>query len=270
MNWRKPRSELKLMTSDLNYVGRSTSGASDWSKVRLATLNHRKNTCRFCGGTYTKYMLCFHLDNDPFNNTKDNLDIACKLCYVITHINFGYIDDVVVCHSVLSQLEISRRTVEYVVKNGKAPKPVDIDAKVTRVPISVMELCSILLNTDGSLPPELSEYKLFITDKFDTSFTGFREAAAKPYMFTESDDEDDAMNPIENTVPLRKLTTTERTTIDKILDVHNSSSTTKQMKRGISHILDLKRATTPSLSQISQDVSPTMVSKILGHSTQTQ
>jgi len=269
MNWRKPRAELKIMTSDFNYVGRSSVGTSDWTKVRANTLNHRKNTCRFCGGVYTKYMLCFHLDTDPFNNTKDNLDIACKLCYVTTHINFGYVDDVIVCHSKLSQTDINRKTVEYVAKNREIPKPSDIDGKVTKIPISVMELCSILINNDGVMPPELMDYKLFITDKFDTSFIDFRESAAKPYLFTESDDESDIAIPIENTLPLRTLTTNEKSAIDKILDIHNSSSTTKQMKRGISHILGLKRATTKPINQIFPGVSPTTVSKILDCNIQT-
>ena len=273
MDWKKPRFELQLLTSDINYMGRSTIGNSDWPKIRTATLNRRKNICRFCGGGYTKYMVCFHLDDDPFNNKKDNLDISCKLCYVLTHVNFGHIDDVILCHSSLSQLDIVRKTIDHIIKNKKTPTPSEIDDKVKYIPVSLMELCSIMINNNGSLPSELSTYKLFVTNSFDTSFVDYHQSASqsagKPYLFTESDDEEENNNiviPIEDTLPLYKIHNKEKDVIDKILDINNNLSTCKQMKNELSYILDINDKTLPS--QTTLNASPTMISKLLDHNIQ--
>lgn len=245
MDWKQPRLELTLGTGDINYLGKTSSGTSDWTKLRTQALNKHANTCRYCGGTYTKYLLCFHVDSDPYNNKSANLEIACRLCYIVSHINFGHIDDVIVCHSSMTQMEIVRQTVNYIISNNKPPRPQDIDKKATKIPMSIMELNAIMLSNNNSMPDELSNYKIFFTDTVDMAFTGYYDSAkGKPYMFTESSDDEEEPVPVEKTLPLHTITQTEKDCINKFLDTN--LTVIKTMKKQLNNTMELSKKTKPA------------------------
>jgi hypothetical protein len=175
MDWAlaKTREELKVSTCDLNYVGKLKGNPKEWKTLRESTLKRVNNICRYCGGGYSKYLMCFHLDSNSDNTVediKDNLDVCCKLCYMVTHVNYSYLDDIIVCWSELDQVEIVRKTVDYVIKNNKVPELKDIDKNVKQSPLSVMELCSILLEGNKKLLKNINNIKIFFTNKLDTAF----------------------------------------------------------------------------------------------------
>lgn len=266
MNWSNPRSELSILTGDLNYLGKQKSGISNsgWRKLRDQTLKNRKNTCRYCGGKYTKYMICFHLDENPKNNDKDNMDISCRLCYIATHINYGHIKDLLVCYSSLSQTEILRKTINFIVDNDYVPEPSDLDPNVKKAPISLMELCSVLIENKNILPNELKDYKLFFTNQIDITFTNFickksvsmfDDETNSPYMFTDGSEdsvEEDKLN--EKYIPLHIPTAQEINCLDKLFDKDNNKLTNSKMKERLKFIEKINKVTTNKVQKSNKDL----------------
>jgi hypothetical protein len=258
MDWKKPRSNLNILTGDLNYLGKQKSGSTNWRKLRARTLKHRNNTCRYCGGEYSKYMICFHLDENPKNLNKDNMDIACRLCYITTHINYGHMKDVIVCYSKLDQFEIVRKTIDYVIENDYIPEPSKIDSDVKKPPLSLMELCSILIENDNCIPKELQNYKIFFTNEIDLTFTDFYKKKSNsmfddptdsPYMFQDSDDEEEIPKEKEESyIPLHVPSNKEIKCLDKIFDKTNNRLTNKNMKDKLNFIEKISKLTSKRVS----------------------
>jgi hypothetical protein len=191
MDWKTPDISLKLAVGNINYIGKITSGPGDWKLLRTNTIKQRKNICLYCGGQYLKYIICFHLDGDPNNTDKTNMNLSCKMCYAITHLNFGQLNDVLICYSNLDQTTIVKKTIDYIIEHNITPDPLIIDPGVTIAPISLMELCSILLKNKNVIPPELHKYKIFFTNKSDIEFVNHYMTISKKnkteYMFTDEE-----------------------------------------------------------------------------------
>lgn len=120
---------------------------------KITIIKQHSNICSSCGGIYQKYLL---IDNDNI--------VQCRACHIITHLNCGYIDEIIICVSPISQLDIVRKTVEYVIDNQQIPHPHDIDTNVQLVPLSIFEYANILKH-DNTL-----QYKIFFTNDLDTDF----------------------------------------------------------------------------------------------------
>ncbi len=174
MNWvTKTRTKLNPSVSKINFFAKiSDDGSNEWSTIRKNVITKYKNECRYCGISYKKYMRCIHLNGNNKDNRMENLEISCKGCYSITHLNAGFtIDDVVLCYSEMSQLSIVRKSISYIATKGGVPVPSSIDKDVKRVPISVVEYVNLLLTYDRpEMPTEMRNYKLFFSQNFDTQF----------------------------------------------------------------------------------------------------
>jgi hypothetical protein len=239
---------------NLSYLGRISSGTPNWRSLRNEIINYRKNTCRYCGGSYYKYMMCFHLDSDPKNINKNNMDLACKMCYITTHLNFGHLNDVIVCYSNLTQTKIIKNTIDYVIKYDHVPKPNYLDPDIEIAPISLMELCSILIENKNELPIELSKYKIFFTNDLDIQFTNYYLNEKNnniningSYMFTEDDDDDIKDDLIEDfddkQLVLHISNKEEIDCLDKMYDKNNFKFTNQKMKENLKYVLKIKRVT---------------------------
>ena len=165
MNWVKiKRVPLYPNISDHTTSGKLSTSSTKWQKIRNRTHIKSNNICRCCGGKYIKYLHCIHIDGNRNNNETSNLDTCCRGCYRITHINFDYNDEIELYWSKMSQLDIMRNTIDYIIKNKKIPHPHQIDKNVKSLKLSLVEFSSILWNCPyTSLPKEFQNYKIFFT-----------------------------------------------------------------------------------------------------------
>jgi hypothetical protein len=186
--------------SDDKLINLTVSTVNDYgSKVanRQYYLDEAKNRCQFCGGFYRKFLICSEYKNLP--------RIFCRFCYMLTHINMGFQRQFTVAVSQLSQKEIVRRTVDFIIKQNMIPDPQDIDETAKLVPLSKMEFFAII-KSYGEVPQQISSFKCFVTQAFEIRFLEGNELL-KMSMF-DNDNDDDAA-PVAISQHMYKFTKTE-------------------------------------------------------------
>jgi len=128
---------------------------------RLKILKDNLYTCRTCGGTYRSYLMM------DLIKAEKCYDTYCRACYNVTHLNTGMLDGIDLYHSTITQLDIIRKTVDYVINNNKLPLPIEIDPEIKCVPISLLEYINLLEHIDTKI---FGNYKIFFNDKFGINF----------------------------------------------------------------------------------------------------
>jgi hypothetical protein len=200
-NNKNSREILKIDVTDISLHTKTNITLIKWANLRTTVLKKYNYTCRYCNGKYMKYLQCIHLDNDSHNNNLSNLDLCCHACYIITHINSVYNNEIQPCWSKLSQLDIVRKSVDFVVKNNKIPSVLDIDSDAKQIDLSIMELSNILVCTKEKiiLPKELNNYKLFFTQQFNTRFVDLNIFMNTP-MFIDEVEQTEQIEPKNNII----------------------------------------------------------------------
>jgi hypothetical protein len=160
MNWLTSRDTIIPKCPNFRDFGHNDK-ISKQERNKILTTNNF--SCRYCGGVYPKYLMCCYLEDAKCN------DICCRLCYLITHLNYGMFREMKLYYSEMSQKLIIKETVEHIIENNDVPTPIDIDKNVKLPPISLLEYIIILSNCD-KYPEELSNYKIFFTSKLGTNF----------------------------------------------------------------------------------------------------
>jgi len=169
MQWKDNiRDTLKLSIIDLNSSEKCIISKKIWINIRMQVLKKYNYTCRYCGGRYQKYLQCIHLNGDNSNNNLDNLDVCCHLCYLVNNINASFNNEIELFVSKLSQLDIVRKTVDYIIKTGEIPKPNEIDKNISRVKISLYELSNLLIEYNYE---DMPVYMLKFIDNCKIFFT---------------------------------------------------------------------------------------------------
>jgi hypothetical protein len=88
-------------------------------------------------------------------------DKKCRLCHMIKSVNIKYMNELILCRSDLSQKDIVRETLQFILKNKKNPLPQEIDpqVKLSEYPLYKYnkELCNL-------------GHKIFVTNLFDFSY----------------------------------------------------------------------------------------------------
>jgi hypothetical protein len=271
MNWGKPKANLNILSGQFEYVGRMSSGAKNknhWSKIRKETIDKAESSCRYCGGKYIKYMMCFHLNENPLDLRQENMDMACKFCYMITHINFGFSNEMMLCKSKLSQKEIVHQTVNYIIDKKYMPTPKEIDCNAILVPLSIMELCSIVIENGGVMPNVLSKFKIFFTKNTDIifvdNFVGKKVSMFVEYDDCDNDDDSDCDESIakfnndakyhdnkwKKKLKVHKFKQQERECLNKLLDTNNDKLAMVNMENKLAFVEQLN-AKTSKLYKIS-------------------
>jgi len=160
MKWTIPRDILIPRCPDFKYYGHNEKIARN---ERAKILLQNNYTCRYCGGYYSKYLICSYLENAKCH------DVCCRMCYLITHLNYGFFNEIKLYYSELSQIDIIKKTVEYIIKNNSVPPPTDIDPNVNSLKISVLEFINIL-NSYTEYPDAFKNYKFFFGSKMNLDF----------------------------------------------------------------------------------------------------
>jgi hypothetical protein len=199
MQWLKPRETLKISIEDINYLGKVNPVAKKWRQTREEILKIRNQSCRYCGGKYSKYLICFHLDCNQTNNSPKNLEMCCRACYIITHLNYGFLNSITLCWSKLSQIDIIKKTIEMSISNNSVPDITDVDPDAKKSPLSVMELCCILKMNKKDIIKNIKKIKVFFTKDFDITFTNFycksdninKKISRRPMCLDDSDSDSD-------------------------------------------------------------------------------
>lgn len=162
MNWIDPRDEIIPKSANFKNFGHSDKISK---QIRYQVISKNNYTCRFCGGIYPKYLISIKI----IIKSKEEIDVCCRACYIIMHLNYVTFREIKLYHSEMPQLEIIRRTIDFIIINNKIPSPIDIDKNIKISPISSIEFINILNNYDFC-PKQLKNYKFFFNRKFDIEF----------------------------------------------------------------------------------------------------
>lgn len=190
MNWLKERDTLFPKCQDFKNFG-NTNKLSKQNKTNI--LNNNNFSCRYCGGIYTKYLIGCYI-----SEINDH-DVSCRACYVITHLNWGMFKELKLYYSKLSQVEIVKKTVDYIINNNEIPSPNIIDPLLKTVPISILEFVNII-NNYSEIPQPFDNYKLFFSSKFNIDFI-VNNYGNKMFNFVDPQNDTDEKNiKLDNTI----------------------------------------------------------------------
>lgn len=162
MNWSAVRDTLSPKCENFKDFGHYDKISK---KDRTKILAENNYSCRYCGGIYSKYLMSTYIPSVKSS------DIACRACYLITHLNYGNYTELRVYYSTMSQLDIVKKTVDYIIDNDEVPLPNIIDPNIKTSPLSILEFINVLNNySDEPVPEILSNYKIFFSNKLNTDF----------------------------------------------------------------------------------------------------
>ena len=175
MEWKEPRIILNA-TKVIFTHSHSKPKLTDQERNKLLKMHNY--SCRSCGGTYKSHLISTYIIQE------DCHDVYCSACHAITHLNNGIPKSIDIYYSTLSQLDIVKKTVNYVIVNGFIPLPTEIDPQVELSPISLFEYVNLLDHIDDTT---FKNYKIFFNKDFGINFI------TKNYndesLFVEDDDE---------------------------------------------------------------------------------
>ncbi len=94
----------------------------EWQSIRRKVLGRDDYTCQYCLHRSEKYQIAHHLDENPANNSEDNLTVICQMCNVVMHAGQGCVIQGVVDlykESKYGQIEVIRTTRRMRFSEGK-------------------------------------------------------------------------------------------------------------------------------------------------------
>ena len=59
--------------------------SAEWKRIRKEILERDDFTCQYCGVKRTTHMQINHIDGNPKDHSKENLEVICSSCHKITH-----------------------------------------------------------------------------------------------------------------------------------------------------------------------------------------
>lgn len=127
-------------------------------------INQSNNICVYCGGKYQKLNYCIY--TNKLKPKKDNIKACCHMCYLLTNFSPSNCKYVEIRQSTINQLQIIRKTVDYILQNKKMPLPREIDDHSIKININPKQYFAI-----GETHNDINKkYKVFFTDELDISY----------------------------------------------------------------------------------------------------
>jgi len=205
MEWTTPRDSLiptKINFKNLYFKPKVDD--LDRNKI-LKKVNY---TCRTCGGTYKAYLILTYV-------LKDNCyDMYCGACHIITHLNIGLPKGIDLYCSKMSQLDIIKKTVDYIITNQQIPNPKHIDPLIEQSPISLFEYINILDNISNG---EFADYKIFFNENYNINFITYNYGAINPFLDGDNNDNmDNEKKIITLKLPVHELSDGERNLVNSL------------------------------------------------------
>lgn len=176
MNWLQPRELIVPKCENFRDFGHNDKFSK---QQRNKIVAENKYSCRYCGGIYQKYLICCYIPSKKCN------DVCCRVCYIITHLNYGLFQEIKLYYSTMPQLNIIRKSIEHIIDNNEIPSPDIIDNNIKLSPLSLLEYINLLNNHD-EIPVALENYKFFLNRKMNLDFI-VNNYGGKMSMFINAD-----------------------------------------------------------------------------------
>jgi hypothetical protein len=175
MNWIDNENYVDIY---LNKYRLYNKKPNTWLNIRKTVISRYKNTCCSCGGIYKKYLYCPSTSIDTnieqeSDNIADNFILLCKLCYMISNVEYFIdSDEMLIYHSTLSQKEIIRATIDFIIRdpNNNIPFPKEIDKNAKLVPISFLELSCFPIDMVENTINLFKNFKVFFSQNLVINF----------------------------------------------------------------------------------------------------
>lgn len=136
-----------------------------------------KNKCYYCNHFFNKYLYCINYDVHKY--------VVCKFCYTVTNIDFFlHHKGIVLLYSILPQLDIIKKTINYIKDNNKIPLFKDIDVNIKKTKLSLLEYLVVRDHIKDN------NYKIFFTDKFKIDFMN----GSNSYLFSDDTSDNAQIN----------------------------------------------------------------------------
>lgn len=161
MNWKNPKIILIPSISDFKVFGSKTNLAQN---IKDSIIDSNNRTCMLCGGIYKKGLICYNENDLDTINTI----VACRLCYIIQHLNYDQSCEFDLFVSNINQRDIVRLTIDFIIKNNKIPEPKIIDPNLQPSKLSLIEYINLINNNDYN---DLTKnIRLFVNKTFDHGY----------------------------------------------------------------------------------------------------
>lgn len=130
-----------------------------------------------CSNCHNPSRLLYDYENLPHS--------ICELCNTVFRYSSRTMKSGVICHTNLTQLEIIRKTYEFLKKNTRIPRisEVDSDARIVKYPFP--DLLKALKSATRDQRKEFSDLKLFFTDMIDYNAFHFNSMFKRPTKYPE-------------------------------------------------------------------------------------
>lgn len=156
MEWKNPIVNLSIQKYDSTID-------KNIRKYKYSITKKYNNICCYCGGNFSNY----NYINSDNSTKKEDVYLCCKFCHMILNFRHSYCNSLLLCWSDMSQIDIVRNSIDYIIINGTIPQVSDIDKNAKNLNISLIEYINIINN---KMPDEFKKYKIFLSDNYDIMY----------------------------------------------------------------------------------------------------
>lgn len=127
--------------------------------MKIFCRNYTPAVCAFCGGTYKKLQKCISIGAVIIKNLRH----CCSLCNSLIAYTSSQNKCLKIAVSNLSQLEIIRKTINYILKNKTTPDIESVDPEADESDV----ICNKFFNNATNI--KYKHLRVFMTSKIDVS-----------------------------------------------------------------------------------------------------
>ena len=87
--WRTAGSHIVFDEKGAGRVVPRKDNPRIWEQIRVEILERDNYACRYCGFKAFKWQIVHHMDGNPDNNNRANLETICAMCNLVLHCGRG-------------------------------------------------------------------------------------------------------------------------------------------------------------------------------------